>query len=660
MFVKDTFSKIKAGVIGLLGADNVFTDEITLALHSFDCSLDRTMPEAVLRITDTAAVAPLIKILNANQVPFVVRASATNHVGGCVALKGGVVLNMMPLNKILKIDTLNKTVEVECCVVNADLHAALEPLGYTYLPDPASQKICTIGGNAALNAGGAKGVKYGATREHISQIEFVTPQGEVLILSANDAGPDLLGFIIGSEGTLGVITKLWLKIEKQTPFIKTMLAAFNTIDDSIAAVAAITASGIVPRCVEAMDKLTIETVEAYSKSGYPTDCEALLLIETDGDQKKAEREMKEIEDICKKHKAFKTETAKDEAHRQALWRGRSGGYAAMARLAQNVFVEDGTVPRAALPQAIKKTREICDNYGITAGLFFHAGDGNLHPNIVFDERNQYETGFVVKAGKEMLRAVTDLGGTISGEHGVGIEKRAAMAYMYGEAEINLFKTLKAVFDPKNISNPDKVFPVVINNPRVPQLSGNVKELSAKIAKADKAVITGLNTNKTKSKLPKIELKNFNKILDIDKENYTLTVEAGAAVDMVRKNLAEHNLYAALPKYKGSIGGLLAQGLSNEFTASVTGIEAVLANGGVVNYGGKFVKNSAGYNLARLFAGSRGQYGVITKLIIRLFKEEKPAALAQKTAVSNLYISKIKTAIDPDAKFAAQEEEQKNA
>ncbi|MDR0292319.1 MAG: FAD-binding protein [Elusimicrobium sp.] len=609
MLLKKNLAAALSKITKILGKEFVMTDEISVSLFSFDCSLGRTRPDAVLTLKNINQAAQVIKILHKYGVPFTARAAATNHVGGCVALKGGVVLNLMPLNKIIKIDTTREIADVECGVIHADLQARLDKLGYVYQPDPASQKICTLGGNAALNAGGAKGLKYGATREHIAALQFVTPQGEELILSEQDNGPDLRGLVIGSEGTLGVITKLRVKIAKKPKFIKTMLAAFDSVDAAINCVAKITAAGIAPRCVEAMDKLTICAVESYSKSGYPTDCEALLLIETDGDVKKAEKEMEEIKKICIQSNAVKTEIAKDDAARAALWRGRSAGYAAMARLAPNVFVEDGTVPRANLPAAIKQTREICEKYGVTSGLFFHAGDGNLHPNIVFDQRSAAQTNDVVKAGKEILKACAALGGTISGEHGIGIEKRAAMAFMYGPQELELFKKIKKVFDPLNIANPDKILPVSVNG-------GLRRQESA-------------------------ETQNSDKIFEIDTENYTVTFGADVTAAALKKELAARGLYAALPDYKGTAGELFASGICPKFNHSVTGITAALPDGNTVSYGGKFVKNSAGYNLVSLFAGAGADYGRVTKFTARIFKEPVKAALIEKTNPPPVYAAKIK-------------------
>ncbi|WP_424245577.1 glycolate oxidase [Elusimicrobium posterum] len=652
MFTTNKFKAARKEVEDLLGKNAVITDKVTIALNSFDCSLNRTNPDAVLEITDAAPLASLIKILNKHKVPFVPRAAATNHCGCCVALKGGVVLNLMPLNKILKIDTAAGIVEAQPSVITAELQAALDPLGYSYAPDPASQKICTLAGNAALNAGGAKGLKYGNTLMHVMAADFITAQGDELHLDINDGGPNLLGLMIGAEGTLGVMTKLYLKIEPKIKFIKTVLVAFDSIEDAVKAVAEITAAGIVPRCVEAMDKITTRAIEMHMKSGYPTDCEALLLIETDGALKKAEDEIKKIEEICQKCGSLKTIVAKTEEERQKLWQGRQAGYAAMAGLAPNVFVEDGTVPRARLPQAIKKTREICEKYNVTAGLFFHAGDGNLHPNIVFDERNRYETKFVVAAGKEIMQACVDEGGTISGEHGIGVEKRGAMSFMYSEREIELFHKIKKVFDPLGICNPDKVIPVSSRKEfKEDVLSAEEKELVDVLQQEKTVYVTGLNTLKAENDLPKAETKKLNKILDIDKANYTATVQTGASVKEVNKQLAAQKVFAALPSYKGSLGGLFAQGLSVKFLNSITGVKVMMADGSIINYGGKFVKNSAGYNLTRLFSGSMGKYGIVLEITFRLYTEDQKADLTNpKTYKEEKYQKDLKQLLDFENKF----------
>lgn len=650
MFIKNKFELIRAETERLLGKENVFTDGAAIALNSYDCSLNRGRAEAVLNITRAEVLPPLIKLLHENKIPFTPRASATNHVGGCVSLKGGVVLNLYPLNKILKIDTRKRCAEVECCVINADLQAALAPLGFFYAPDPASEKICTLGGNAALNAGGARGMKYGATAEHILGLEYVSPQGEVFILDRAAPGPDIAGLITGSEGTLGLVTRLRLKITPKPEHVKTILTTFNSVDDAMNAVSAIKAAGVVPRCIEAMDRLTTRTVEDFAKCGYPKDCEALLLIESDGDKSAVEKEIKKIEQICQKHGSEKTITAKDEEERLALWRGRSGGYAAMARLAPNVFVEDGTVPVSNLAKALEATRKICAENNLTTGLFFHAGDGNLHPNVVFDQRKNMERNVVQAAGREMLKVCADAGGTISGEHGVGIEKRSSMAFMYNADEIEFFYKIKTALDPHKLSNPDKVLPVVTRADKTParELPACYKETAELFKKNTRVQICGYKTQAPKiSGTVEINTKDFDEVLDIDLENYCVTARAGIKLADLKKELLKKKVYLCAPDYAGSLGGLYNSGISADFNNTVLGIEIITAEGKYLKYGGKFAKNAAGYSITRFLAGSLGAYAFTGALTVKIYREEKPASLlpAREFAPSALD-ARLKAALDP--------------
>ncbi|WP_428897140.1 glycolate oxidase [Parelusimicrobium proximum] len=657
MFKQNKFLKAQKEIQDILGKKNVLTDELSKMLHSYDCGLGRTTPDAVLKITNTALVEPVVKVLSEYRVPFVQRSAATNHVGGCVALQAGVVLNLYPLNKIIEINTKEGYALVEAGVVNLDLQKALAEEGFFYAPDPASEKICTIGGNAALNAGGARGMKYGATAENVLKAEIVTPEGKTLILDRSQAGPNLLGLMIGSEGTLGIITKLWLKILAKKFIVKTMLATFNSIDDAARAVADTAKEGIVPRCIEAMDKTTTETVEAFADCGYPTDAEALLLIETQGPKKTAEEEISKIEEICKKNNSVKTIMAKNAAHTEALWKGRRGGYAAMARLAPNVFVEDGTVPVHNLPEALKKTRDICDEYNLKTGLFFHAGDGNLHPNVVFDSRKKIETNIVKKAGKEMLKVCADLGGTISGEHGIGIEKRAGMSYMYSERELGLFRKIKKALDPADISNPDKVIPIASEGKGADRAepSAYAGEFKNIIKSNSEIVISGCGTQISvkNTKIPQINTQKLHKIVEKDTKNNVIVVESGAKISDIALELEKDGFYMRAPSYKGSAGGLYSTGLSSEFNDSVIGVEIMTADGEIMRFGGKFTKNAAGYSIVRLLAGSYGAYAVVLKMIIRIFKDNKKIK-TEKIKITgfkpNIMHKKLKKALDPDDKL----------
>ncbi len=614
----------------LLGRSNVLCDEAALALNSFDGSPVKIRPDAVLNIPNAAVLPDVIKILNKFNVPFVPRTAATNHDGGCVAVKGGCVLNLSALDKIILIDTKQQYAVVQCGVINKNLQDALDPLGFFYAPDPASQACCTIGGNAALNAGGPKTLKYGATSANILKAQFITPEGEVLLLDKSSGGPDILALLVKSEGTLGVITKLWVKIMPKQPALKTVLAYFPTLKDTMQTVKAITAAGILPSALEAMDKTTMDVTQ----TAYPDGMQAMLIVETDGKKQAVDKEAKQILEICLKNNAIKAESSSKEEERLKLWRQRKSAASALAKLAPNLISLDGTVPRANLPEAIESVRAVFDKYGVRGGMVFHAGDGNMHPNIVFDERNLFETAQVKKAVKEINAASVAAGGTISGEHGVGVEKRAAMTLMFEAPVLDLFKKIKTEFDPKNISNPDKILPVASQSRLGATVPSDLETL--KIIERVKQACgakTPLNIAGLKTKFrPKtgeiLDLSKLNKITEIDTENLLLTVQAGANVKTVAQELLKRKLYLPIPVCKGSMGGVYASKIFEDMADYITALEFVLPDGVFIRIGGKYIKNSAGYDLIRLLSGSQGFYAAITSLTIRVFTI-KPAARAQR-------------------------------
>ena len=617
-------------VTKLLGRSNVLCDEAALALNSFDGSPVKIRPDAVLNIPNAAVLPDIIKILNKFNVPFTPRTAATNHDGGCVAVKGGCILNLSALDKIILIDTKAKYAIVECGVVNKNLQDALEPLGFFYAPDPASQAFCTIGGNAALNAGGPKTLKYGATAANILKAEFITPEGETLLLDRSADGPDLLSLLVKSEGTLGVITKLWVKITPKQPALKTVLAYFPTLKDTMQAVKEITAAGILPSALEAMDKTTMDVTQ----TSYPDGMQAMLIVETDGKKQAVEKEAKQILDICLKNNAIKTESSSKEAERAKLWRQRKSAASALAKLAPNLVSLDGMVPRANLPQAIESVRAVFDKYGIRGGMVFHAGDGNMHPNIVFDERNLFETAQVKKAVKEVNAAAVAAGGTISGEHGVGVEKRAAMTLMFEAPVLDLFKKIKTEFDPKNISNPDKILPVASQSrlsATLPQDEQTIKIIeSVKQAYAAKTPvnIVGLKTKYRPKDGSVLDLSSLNKITEIDTENLLLTVQSGVSVKAAAEELLKQNMFLPFPSCKGSMGGVYASKTFQDIADYITAVEFVLPDGTFIRLGGKYIKNAAGYDIIRLLSGSQGFYAAITSLTIRVFTV-KPSAQPQR-------------------------------
>ena len=642
----------------LVGKENLLTDEVSLSVYAYDCSLSRTRPDALIHLRRADVIAPVLQVLYRYHIPFVPRASATNHAGSCAALNGGVILNVAPLNKILQINTQAGFALVEPGVTGGDLQDALAPLGFFYAPDPASERVCSLSGNLAQNASGARCMKYGGTIDHVLEVDFVMPNGTEVHLSRQDSAPDFIGLIAGSEGTLGVIKQLKVKILPAAKHIKTFLVTFPSLADSVQTVSDLAAEGIIPRCVEAMDDITTRAVEEFAHAGYPLDAKALLILELDGTPAEIAEQEKQLEEICLKNHSLKFLPAKTEAERQRLWFGRRAAYAAMARLAPNVMVGDGTVPRSELPRALAKVRRILDEQHIYASLLFHAGDGNFHPQIIFDERNRPDTVRVTRALKEILQACVDCGGTVSGEHGIGVEKRAVMAYQYDKPTLDLFTQIKQALDPENLANPLKLIPVNYDEKARGQapLSPAIKQLADKILAHTNAqqacLITGENSRLKTKAANVLSTQTLNRILEIDKTNYTVTAEAGVALKTLARALKQAGVYSVLPDSKGTLGGAFCSGCLPSFYAQVLGVEALLPDGSYVRYGGKLMKNAAGYHLTRLFAGSQGTLGIVTQLTFKIYAKPVPAAPEKPfvRASGNLPWAAIKKQLDPDNFF----------
>lgn len=645
-------------LIKIVGKENLLTDEVSLSVYAYDCSLSRTRPDALIHLRRADVIAPVLKVLYRYHIPFVPRASATNHAGSCAALNGGVILNVAPLNKILQINTQAGFALVEPGVTGGDLQDALAPLGFFYAPDPASERVCSLSGNLAQNASGARCMKYGGTIDHVLEVDFVMPNGTEIHLSRQDSGPDFIGLIAGSEGTLGVIKQLKVKILPVAKHIKTFLVTFPSLADSVQTVSDLAAEGIIPRCVEAMDDITTRAVEEFAHAGYPLDAKALLILELDGSPAEIDEQEKQLEEICLKNHSLKFLPAKTEAERQRLWFGRRAAYAAMARLAPNVMVGDGTVPRSELPRALAKVRRILDEQHIYASLLFHAGDGNFHPQIIFDERNRPDTVRVTRALKEILQACVDCGGTVSGEHGIGVEKRSVMAYQYDKPTLDLFTQIKKALDPEDLANPLKLIPVNYDEKARTQaaLSPAIKQLADKILMRKNAhapyLITGENSRLKTKAANIISTQTLNRILEIDKTNYTVTAEAGVALKTLARALKQAGVYSVLPDSKGTLGGAFCSGCLPSFYAQVLGVEALLPDGSYVRYGGKLMKNAAGYHLTRLFAGSQGTLGIVTQLTFKIYARPVPTAPEKPfvRASGNLPWAAIKKQLDPGDLF----------
>jgi glycolate oxidase subunit GlcD len=637
--------EFKKRLAKIAGKENVFDDDIALALNSYDCSAARAKPEIVVDVKDAGQIPQIIALLSAFKTPFTPRMSATNHCGAIVPLRGGCVLNLAPLNKILEINSKDGFAIVETGVINQELQNELAKYGRFYAPDPASKNFSTIGGNAALNAGGGKGLKYGSTTANILKAEIVLPDGTREIFSSCDT-PNLLPLFTHAEGTLGIITKLWVKILPKPKKIKTLAAYFATLEDCINAACEITSSGIMPSALEAMDETTLR---ATKKGSAPCNDqgkdEAMLLVEIDDNTT-----LKEISAIAARNKALKIQTAVNEEEREKLWDARRKAYSAMSALAPDAAALDGTVPIKELAAALKETRAALDKYGLRAGLVFHAGDGNVHTNIIYDERNPYETASVRKAINEINAIALKRGGTLSGEHGIGVEKRAAMKLMFNKETLGLFRDIKKTFDPENISNPDKAIPVSCGNDDndlnpspatrvLPLIKGELKEgaenekiksLAAVIAERYKNNMPAVFVNG----LPEPDLYLPCEITDIDIENHTVSAQTGAKVKDINKKLSERGVYLPFD-FDGALASAFLSGSLGEFVNYATAMTAILPDGRIIKAGGKYVKNCAGYEIIRLMSGSGGLYGLVAELTFRTFKKKPKKIKAVNTPTFKL-------------------------
>lgn len=450
-------------VESIVGKGNVLHSQTDLLAYEYDASLYRGLPDAVAFAISTEQVSKLVKFANRAEVPFLARGSGTNLSGGTVPARGGMVIALSRMNRILEIDLNNQRAVVEPGVYNLALQNALAPHGYYYAPDPASQRVSTMGGNVGENAGGPLCLKYGVTTNHVLGLEVVLPDGEVVQIgnkALDHPGYDLKGIIVGSEGTLGIVTKITVRIMRKPESVKTLLAIYDSVDNAGQTVSDIIAEGIIPATLEMMDKVVMKAVEEAVHAGYPLDAEAVLIIELDGLADGMDRLAQRIVDICKKNQVREVKVAASEVERNELWAGRKGAFGAMGRLLPSYLVNDGTVPRTQLPRVLRKVAEIAEKYDLLIGNVFHAGDGNLHPLILFDERDPEMLERVRKASYEILKVCVQVGGTISGEHGIGTEKLEAMGFLFDRGDLNAMWKVKRSFDPKNLSNPGKVLPIM--------------------------------------------------------------------------------------------------------------------------------------------------------------------------------------------------------
>lgn len=454
-------STLISELAAIVGRDGLLHSKRDLLAYEYDATHMRSLPDVVVLPTSTEEVSAVVKLAARNNVPVTARGAGTNLSGGTIAKNGGIVLALTRMNRILSIDVANHRAIVQPGVINLELQNALAEFGFLYAPDPASQKVSTLGGNAGEDAGGPHCLKYGVTSNHVLGLEVVLADGEIVTVggSVEDLPAyDLTGLLVGSEGTLAVVTSMTLRIMRVTETVKTMLGIFNTLEECGNAVSTMIARGIVPAALEIMDKPVIKAVEDSSHAGYPLDAETVLIIELDGLADGVEEQARQAVEICHETGVREMRVAANTAERDALWAARRGAFGAVARIRPSFSVQDGTVPRSKLPAMLRRVLEIGKKYDILIGNVAHAGDGNLHPLFMYDERNRDEIERVEKAGKEMLASCVDLGGTLTGEHGVGLEKQDSMPLLFTPVELGVMHKIKSALDPRGQLNPGKIFP----------------------------------------------------------------------------------------------------------------------------------------------------------------------------------------------------------
>jgi len=462
-------SSVASELRALLGDGAVISDPEQLKVYDCDGLTGwRALPSLVVLPSSTGEVQAVVRLCHRLGIPFVARGAGTGLSGGALPVADGVVIGLSRMNRILEVDLASQRIVVEPGVSNLAVTRAVEWDGWFYAPDPSSQQVCTIGGNVAENSGGAHCLKNGFTANHVTGLKVVLPDGELVELGGkalDPDGPDLLGAFVGSEGTLGIATEITLRLVRRPEVVTTLLAAFRSTDDAGSAVSGVIGAGILPAAIEMMDKVTLDAAEAAYHPGYPEGSQAVLLVELDGIAVQAAEDTASVERICTERGAFAVRVARDEAERALLWKGRKGAFPAMGRIANDYYVQDGVVPRTRLPDVLRRIAELEAEFGLRVGNVFHAGDGNLHPLVLYDAAAG-ETERAKQLAEAILGACLDAGGSLTGEHGVGVDKACSMPQMFGERDLETFGRLRRAFDPEGLANPGKVIPT-------PRLCGEV-------------------------------------------------------------------------------------------------------------------------------------------------------------------------------------------
>ncbi len=642
-----------------LGADAVLTDPADLVPYEIDAGQDRATPDGVVFPRTPEELREVVRIANEHRVVLVPRAAGTSLSGGSIAAVGGVVVAVSRMARVGTIDPVARQVTVEPCVVNLELQRQLEPRRLFYPPDPASQRASAIGGNVAENAGGPHCFKYGVTTSYVQALELVLPSGE----AARAGGPavdypeyDLAGLFTGSEGTLGFITSATLRVVRLPPAAVVIMAVFDSLGAAADTVSDVIARGLVPAALEMMDREITRAVEAHARIGLP-DAAAILIAEIDGHAASLDEQAGVLRDICREHGAKEVQLAYDAAERERLWAARKSAAGAIARIAPAYYLQDGTVPRSRLGELMARVEEVGRTYGLSICNVFHAGDGNLHPLILFDPEDASQAVKVVEASRDILETCIAVGGNITGEHGVGVEKVLEMRMQFTPGEIQVMREVKQLFDPADRCNPCKILPDVpldpaewapraaapgpapdaaperlARTPGVPCFApGSTAEVAALLRQrqAERASIDVVGAG---TKLPRaraaalLSTRRLARVVEFAPQDLYVRVEAGMTLRALQELAGGAGLWwpVAHPWPEATVGGVVASSWNGParwrmgaIRDLVLGGVVVLPDGRHVRVGGKVVKNVAGYDVTKLHVGALGTLGVWTEVNLKL-------------------------------------------
>jgi glycolate oxidase subunit GlcD len=635
----------------IVGADHVANHRRDTEVYSYDGSLATAAPEAIVFPADTAQTAAVVQLAAAAGVPVVPRGFGTNLSGGTIASRGGLVIALTRLNRILAMNPAGRYAVVQTGVTNLELQQALAPHGFVFAPDPASQKAATLGGNLAENAGGPHCVKYGVTTNHILGMTTVLPDGQVLQIGGpalDPPGYDLRGILVGSEGTLAIATEITVRVIPAAESLQMMLVVYDDLADAARTVSAIVAAGIIPATLEMMDASVIRAVEASKPSGYPLDAAAVLIIEVDGPLAGLAQQADRIGQLCVEHHCREVRKANNAAERDRLWAGRRGAFGAIARLGPSFLVADCTVPRTRLPEALTQVAAIAERHRLNHCNVFHAGDGNLHPVVLFDPRDPDQVQRVHHAGHEIMSACVALGGTITGEHGVGVEKLEGMRLVFSEDDLDFQRQIRGVFDPQGGLNPGKLIPAASDAPRPPEpalpelprdqalLPADAAEACAYVRRAylDRRALVpaGNGTQADFGNLGDpvavpLRSTRLTAVTEYDPAAQVVGIQSGLSLEELQATLGEHGQWLPLRPPRGgrhTLGGLAALNACGperlRYGAPrdlLLGLRFISGLGRQISAGGRVMKNVAGYDVTRLLAGSAGTLGFITELTFRI-------------------------------------------